>query len=228
MKILLLEDEAELAQSISTFLKKGGHIVEVASSLVAARQALANVQDCVLVDILLPDGNGLDLLRELKSGNPEIGIIIISAKDSVGDKIHGLELGADDYLAKPFHLGELHARIKSLARRKQRQGSTVLECGGIRLHPDSMEALIRGQTLALTPKEFELLLYFMTNRNRVLSKQSLLEHLWENMALGADSHDFIYAHIKNLRRKIFQSGGEDPIKTVYGLGYRFVAEPPDS
>jgi DNA-binding response OmpR family regulator len=221
MKILVIEDEPELAKSIGEFLKKAGHLVEIAVDFKSARNSSMNPYDCVLVDILLPDGNGLDIIRELKREYPETGIIITSAKDSLQDKIKGLDLGADDYLAKPFHLAELNARVNSLARRKQRQGSTVIEFNEIRINPDFCEVLVCGRKLELTKKEFEMLVYFMINKNRVLSKQSIIEHLWEDIALDSDSYDFVYTHIKNLRKKILLQGGKDYIRTVYGLGYSF-------
>ncbi len=221
MKFLLIEDEPQLSDAIAVFLKKAGHVVETARNLKAAEKAVYNAYDCVLVDILLPDGDGLEIIRDLKLERPETGIIIISAKDSLGDKVHGLNLGADDYLAKPFHLAELNARVNVLARRHRSHGSKRIEFKEIAIDPAAAEARILGKVVALTRKEFDLLLYFVTNLNRVLSKQNIIEHLWEDLALDADSHDFVYTHIKNLRKKLEHAGAGDYIKTVYGLGYRF-------
>ena len=220
MKILLVEDEAKLSESIAAFLKKAGHVLETAFTLKAAENATLNAYDCVLLDIMLPDGDGLEIIRNLKKEYPETGIIVISAKDALDDKIKGLNLGADDYLTKPFHLSELNARINALGRRNQRNGANLIEFKEILIDPAASEARVNGKALAITRKEFELLLYFITNRNRVLSKQNLIEHLWEDHALEADSYDFVYTHIKNLRRKLKQAGAGDYIDSVYGLGYR--------
>ncbi len=177
--------------------------------------------DCVVVDIGLPDGSGLNIIKEIKKSKSNAGIIIISARNALDDKIDGLEIGADDYLTKPFHLSELNARIKSLIRRRSFNGSNEIICNEITINPDNFEVFVNSQVLTLTKKEYDLLLYFLSNKNRVVTKESIAEHLWgDNMDL-IDSYDFIYTHIKNLRRKMVEKGGNDYIQTIYGTGYKF-------
>ncbi|WP_018477653.1 response regulator transcription factor [Pontibacter roseus] len=222
MKVLIIEDEQALNASIVTYLQQGSYTCDSALNFREARQKVMNQPyDCVLVDLTLPDGNGLDIVRLLKANDPETGIIIISAKDALDDKVAGLELGADDYLTKPFHLSELNARLKSVLRRRNFNGQKVLQAGSLEVYPESAEAMVDGQKLTLTKKEYDLLLYFISNKNRVLTKESIAEHLWGDHIEGLDSLDFVYTHIKNLRRKLVEAGGEDPIQTVYGMGYKF-------
>ncbi|EMR03306.1 response regulator transcription factor [Cesiribacter andamanensis] len=222
MKILVIEDEQALRESICTYLQQGGYVCEWADAYGEAKTKIAfYTYACVLVDLGLPGGNGLDLVRQLKEKSAETGIIIISARDALDDKISGLELGADDYLTKPFHLSELNARLKSVIRRRSFQGMKVIEINSLKVYPDAAEASIGETKLALTKKEYDLLLYFISNKNRVLTKDSIAEHLWGDHAEFLDSLDFVYTHIKNLRRKLLEGGGEDYIQTVYGLGYKF-------
>lgn len=224
MKILLIEDETILADSIITFLKKEGFLCEWAKSFKAADEKIDIYEyECALVDITLPDGNGLDAVKALKIVKPKTGIIIISAKNSLDDKITGLELGADDYITKPFHLAELNARIKSLIRRRSFEGNKVIHANTLSIHPESQEVFVENTLIQLTKKEYTLLLFFIANKNRVLTKESIAEHLWGDDADNADSFDFIYSHIKNLRKKILEAGGEDTIHSVYGMGYKFTA-----
>lgn len=224
MKILLIEDEPELRRTVKQFLHSEGYLVESAADFRKASEKAGDYDyDCVLVDISLPGGNGLDIVRELKKNHSQAGIIIISAKDSIDDKVLGLELGADDYLAKPFHLTELNARIKSVVRRRQFSGENQVTFEEITISPEKQQAQINGKTLDLTKKEFDLLVYFIANKNRVITKSSLAEHLWGDDISTADSFDFIYSHIKNLRKKITDAGGRDYIRTVYGTGYKFSA-----
>lgn len=221
MKILIVEDEAELLASINSYLKSEGFLCETAADYRTASELLGVYEyDCVVVDINLPQGSGLDLIRELKDNRSGAGIIIISARDSLDDKITGLELGSDDYLTKPFHLSELNARIKALIRRKSFSGTNELECNGLKVDLTSHNVSVQGKDIVLTQKELELLLYFIANRNKVLTKESIAEHLWGSSIDQADSFDFIYSHIKNLRKKITDAGGTDPVKTIYGLGYK--------
>jgi DNA-binding response OmpR family regulator len=180
--------------------------------------------DCILLDIGLPDGNGLSLIRKLKKFHPETGIIIISAKNSMDDKISGLDLGADDYLTKPFHLPELNSRIKSLLRRRKFDGKQTVVIDNITIFPESRQVFVVDELLQLTKSEFELLLFFTSNRGRVLSKESIAEHLWGDFADTADSFDFVYSHLKNLRRKLAEKSGKDHFQNVYGTGYVFMAE----
>ena len=222
MKILLIEDEKALSVSIASYLKQEKVIVETAYTFEdAVSKAGVNIYDCILVDLMLPDGNGLDIIRHLKHGRNETGIIIISAKDSLDDKLVGLDTGADDYLAKPFHLAELNARIKSLIRRKQQTGAVVIQNGEIEVNTNTCEVLVHSERVELTRKEYDLLVFFLSNKGRVVTKESIAEHLWGDFIIDADTFDFIYTHIKNLRKKLESKGMEDRIKTVYGMGYRF-------
>ncbi len=224
MKILIIEDEEVLAGSVESYLSKEGYVCETALSY---EQAIERIKlyryDCVIVDITLPDGSGLDLIRELMKIRTDTGIIIISAKSSLDDKITGLGIGADDYLTKPFHLSELNARIKSLLRRRKFDGQQEIRVNEISINPDAASVEVNGKVLDLTRKEYELLLFFISNRNRVLSKGAIAEHLWGDQIDMADSFDFIYTHIKNLRKKILDLGGQDYINTIYGMGYTFKA-----
>lgn len=223
MKILIIEDEQALRESIVTYLQQGGYVCEWSGDYKEAKMKIALYDySCMLVDLNLPDGNGLDLVRLIKEKSPDTGIIIISARAALDDKLIGLDLGADDYLTKPFHLSELNARLKSVIRRRSFQGMKVMEVGTLKVFPDAAEVSIGDKKLTLTKKEFDLLLYFISNKNRVLTKESIAEHLWGDHTEFLDSLDFVYTHIKNLRRKMLDAGSDDYIQTVYGLGYKFV------
>lgn len=222
MKILIIEDQEELARSIQDFLSREGYICETCLTCEEARTKLSLFQyDCILLDIMLPDGNGIDLLHYIRAELIQSNILIISAKNDLDDKINGLEKGADDYLTKPFHLAELHARIKAIYRRNNLNGSNVLQFNEIVLNTETLEAKVNDTMLELTRKEFELLLYFIVNKNRVLSRQSIAAHLWGDYTDNLANFDFVYQHVKNLRRKIEAAEGTDYINTVYGLGYKF-------
>ena len=222
MKILIIEDEIELLVAISNFLTKENYICELAENYAKADDKLAIYEyDFILLDITLPDGNGLDLLKSIRKHQKEAGIIIISAKNSLDDKIHGLDLGADDYITKPFYLSELNSRIKAVLRRKQFDGTSILTYNEISLNTESKSVTINGHPIILTKKEYDLLLFFMINKNRVLTKEAIAEHLWEDNIDMSDTFDFIYTHLNNLRRKIRSAGGADYIKTLYGMGYKF-------
>lgn len=222
MKILLIEDEPELRKSIKLFLHQEGYLVESAADFAkASDKAGIYDYDCVLVDITLPGGSGLDIVKQLKKSKSKAGIIIISAKNSLDDKISGLELGADDYLTKPFHLSELNARIKSVIRRMSFDGGNEIVFEEITIQPEALTVIVKKQTVSLTKKEFDLLLFFVSNKNRVITKESIAEHLWGDDMDMADSYDFIYSHIKNLRKKLMEAGSGDYINTVYGAGYKF-------
>ena len=177
--------------------------------------------DCAVVDITLPDGSGLDIIKNLKKIDSKAGIIIISAKNALDDKINGLSIGADDYLPKPFHLAELNARIKALIRRKVFDGGNEIIFNELRLLPDERRVFVNEKRMDLTKKEFDLLLYMITNKKQVMTKEAIAEHLWGSQSDLMDSFEFIYSHIKNLRKKLIQAGAADYIQTVYGLGYRF-------
>ncbi|GAB3815944.1 response regulator transcription factor [Pontibacter rugosus] len=223
MKVLIIEDEQALKESIVAYLQQEGFTCDAADDFRSAKLKISSYQyACVVVDITLPGGSGLNIVRSLKENDSDTGIIIISAKNALDDKITGLEVGADDYLTKPFHLSELNARLKSVLRRRNFNGQKVVRIGEVEVIPDSAEASVAGKPLTLTRKEFDLLLYFVSNRNRVLTKESIAEYLWGDHIEMLDSLDFVYTHIKNLRRKIIEAGGEDYIQTVYGLGYKFM------
>jgi DNA-binding response OmpR family regulator len=222
MKLLIVEDQQELADNIRAYLSRGDVVCESASNFAEAQDRLISFEyDIVLLDLMLPDGNGLNLLRLLKRINPETGVLIISAKNALDDRVEGLELGADDYLTKPFHLSELNARLNAIFRRRKLQGHKVLDFAGIRIDTDTREVYVEDHLITLTVKEYELLLFFITNKNRVLTKQAIAEHLWGDDVDLLDSFDFVYQHIKNLRKKIAIGEREDYIKTIYGLGYKF-------
>ncbi|MDR6560256.1 MULTISPECIES: response regulator transcription factor [unclassified Arcicella] len=222
MKILLIEDEPSLLASMQSFLEQDGNIV---SSVATFHKAIEKVNDydydCLVIDITLPDGNGLEIIRELKKRNTSAGIIIVSAKNSLEDRLTGLDLGADDYLTKPFHLSELNARIKSVLRRRLFDGKTKVVFDVISISPDNQQVSVKDEIVELTGKEYELLLFFISNKNRILSKSVIAEHLWGDSMDLADSHDFIYTHIKNLRKKLIEKGCPDYVKTRYGAGYIF-------
>ncbi|MER3472170.1 MAG: DNA-binding response regulator [Chitinophagaceae bacterium] len=224
MKILIIEDEPELAKSISSYLEGEKYVCEIASSFKNAYDKI-NIfyYDCILLDIMLPDGNGLRLLEELIAEKKQDGIIIISAKDSVEDKIAGLKIGADDYIPKPFHLSELSARIYSLIRRKQFDNTNKIKINELSIDLLAKKVVAHNNVILLTKTEFDLLLFLIGNKNRVISKAAIAEHLSGDMANMMDNFDFIYSHIKNLKRKLMEGGCEDYIKTVYGTGYKWEA-----
>ncbi len=224
MKILVIEDEQALCETIVSYLEEEGYRCEQAGTVELGSEKVNLYEyDCMLVDIGLPDGSGLSLIKELKKCHPETGIIIISAKNSQDDKVSGLDLGADDYLTKPFHLPELNSRIKSLLRRRKFEGKQELVIDKITIRPENRQVLINAELLQLTRKEFDLLMFFVSNRGRVLSKESIAEHLWGDFADSADSFDFVYSHVKNLRRKLVERTGTDYFQNVYGTGYTFIA-----
>lgn len=222
MKLLIIEDEPVLRDSILEYLERQGYICESANDFAQAMEKVREFDyDCIVADITLPLGSGLDIVKELKSLESRAGIIIISAKDALEDKLKGLELGADDYLTKPFHLSELNARINAILRRKNFNGNTIIRFNEITVIPASQTVLINKLSISLTGKEYQLLLYFIANQRRVITKSALASHLWGDEYDSAGSYDFIYTHIKNLRKKMLEANGEDYINTVYGTGYRF-------
>ncbi len=222
MKILIIEDEKPLSDSMVEYLAEEGHLCEAVYTYFDASEKIGMYQyDCVVVDINLPDGNGLNLIRLIKSQSITLGIIIISALNSLENRIEGLEIGADHYLTKPFHLAELNAHLKSINRRISYNGNNQIIVNEIRLIPDEHTAFVHDLEITLTKKEYELLLFFISNKNKVITKAGLAEYLWGDYMDLADSYDFIYTHIKNLRQKLLKKGCEDYIKTIYGLGYKF-------
>jgi DNA-binding response OmpR family regulator len=222
MKVLIIEDEKELSKSISQYLSGEQFITETAFDFNAAFEKVSLYDyACIILDITLPGGNGLNILKELKINNKADGVIIISAKDSLDDKIYGLKTGADDYLTKPFHLSELAARVAAIIRRKSFEGKNLIVFDDMQISLPEKKVLIGKKELDLTKKEYELLIYFISNKNKVISKSAIAEHLWgDNMDI-ADNYDFVYTHIKNLRKKLIQSGAADYIKSIYGMGYKF-------
>lgn len=225
MKILVIEDEKELRAIMRESLEKELYVVEVAENFKKAMDKLVGYDyDCILLDIMLPDGNGIDLLREIKRMDKEDSVIIISAKDSIDDKVMGLELGADDYLTKPFHLSELLARIKSVLRRKHQQGFQTMKWSNIEIFIDERTVRVNEEAMVLNNKEFELLYYFVVNANRLVTKSSLAEHIWGDNMDEADSYDFVYSQVKNLRKKLKTHEAAVNIQSVYGMGYKLVQE----
>jgi DNA-binding response OmpR family regulator len=225
MKILIIEDELDLSRSIVQYLTKNDFLCDEAHDFSEADLKINLYQyDCILVDIGLPDGNGLQIIQNLKKRKSKSGIIIITAKDSLDDKVNGLSIGADDYLSKPFHLAELNARIRAVIRRRFAEGNTIIECNNLSLDIENRYVCIDGKDVNLTRKEFDLLLYLITNKNQVLTKEAIAEHLWGSNIDLVDSFEFIYSHVKNLRKKMVDGGFRDCIRTVYGVGYRFSVE----
>jgi len=223
MKILIVEDEKELSDSISKYLSSEQFTCEAAYDYNSAIEKISlNEYSCVILDITLPYGNGLDVLKELKAMDKTEGVLIVSARNSLDDKIMGLNTGADDYLAKPFHLPELVARVSAIIRRKSFGGRNQIKVGELILDLQDKQLKFKNESIPLTRKEYELLLYLVSNKNRVVTKEAIVEHLWGNDIDMADSYDFIYSHIKNLRKKMMSAGCADYIKAVYAMGYKFM------
>jgi DNA-binding response OmpR family regulator len=222
MKILIIEDEKELRSSMMTYLKGESYTCEEAADFKSAMSKSESYEyDCILLDISLPDGNGLNVLKELKANNRLDGVIIISAKNSVDDRISGLNFGADDYLSKPFHFSELSARIAAVIRRRRFGGSKILAIHEITIDSEAKTVQVNNHPLEITKKEYDLLLYLFINKNRVISKNAIAEHLSGDLENVSDNFDFVYTHIKNLKRKLSQAGANDYIRSVYGMGYKF-------
>ncbi|MCL8537968.1 response regulator transcription factor [Chryseobacterium gallinarum] len=222
MKILIVEDETQLARSISEYLSEESYLCEAANTFSEAMNKIEMFHyDCILLDIMLPDGNGLKILEEIKKQHKQDGVIIISAKNALDDKINGLKLGADDYLTKPFHLSELMARIYSIIRRKQFSSSNTIKQNELQIDLLAKKVSVHEENICLTKKEFDLLIYFIGNKNKVISKSTLAEHLSGDFADMLDNHDFVYAHVKNLKKKLYDAGCGHYLKTMYGTGYKW-------
>jgi DNA-binding response OmpR family regulator len=223
VKLLIVEDDRSLCAAINDYLKMEGHICEIAQNY---RQAILkagdNRYDCIILDIGLPDGSGLDIIRELKANKLSDGILILSARSSLDDKLTGLKIGADDYLTKPFHFAEMSARINSIYRRNNLLGLNEISFDEIKINTSDNQAYVNNNPLNLTRKEYDLLLFFVTSRNRIITKESIVEHLWGDEVILTDSFDFVYTHVKNLRKKITKAGGKNYIKCIYGFGYKFL------
>ena len=222
MKILIVEDEKELSKSMVTYLQRESYTCDVAYNFKVGMEKMESFDyDCILLDISLPDGNGLQILKALKDDDKLDGVIVISAKNSLDDKIAGLNLGADDYLPKPFHLSELSARIAAVIRRKRFQGSNVLVLNELTIDLLAKTVSVNDKSVDLTRKEYDLLLYLVSNKNRVISKNAIAENISGDSADLYDNFDFIYAHMKNLKKKLTIAGCDDYIKSIYGMGYKF-------
>lgn len=226
MKILIIEDNRQLRETIAEFLERERYVVETAATCAAAIDKVAGYDyDCILLDVMLPDGNGLKLLEELREAGRRGNVIIISARDAIEDKVAGLDLGADDYLAKPFHLAELAARIKSLLRRKLRGGERTVSVGNVCIYPDTFSVTVGGRSIELSRKEYDILNHFAGRPGLLVEKTALAEAVWGDHIDGADNFDFIYTHVKNLRRKLGEAGADIELKAVYGFGYKLLVEP---
>ncbi len=222
MKLLIVEDEKELSESICDYFADEEFLCDTAYDYHSAIEKIyLNEYVCIVLDITLPHGSGLDILKTLQKEEKADGVIIISARNSLDDKIQGLQNGADDYLAKPFHLPELGARVAAIIRRRSFGGKNKIILGNLVLDLFKKSLELNGEEIPLTRKEYELLLYFISNKNKVVTKEAIVEHLWGSYIEMADSYDFIYAHIKNLRKKLAQAGCPDYIKVAYGMGYKF-------
>ncbi len=222
MKILIIEDEPSLLDAIKKYLSSEGYLCETATDYFSASEKIMMYgYDCIVVDITIPNGSGLQIVKELKEKKSPAGIIIISAKDSLDDKLKGLQLGSDDYLTKPFHLPELNARIQAILRRKNFDGTDLVVMNEIKVDTTAKRTWVNEKEITLTQKEYDLLIYFLANKNRVISKTAIVEHLWEDNIDQSDTYNFLYTHIKNLRKKMIECGSADYIQTIYGMGYNF-------
>ena len=224
-KILVVDDDQNICELLRLYIEKEGFEVRIAND---GRKALEIFEeqnpDLIMLDIMLPDGSGLDLLEKLKEMHKRENVIILSAKDSIEDKVLGLELGADDYLPKPFHLVELNARIKSVIRRHQQGGENSIKYGNIEIFPDKYGVTVAGKKLELSRKEYDILVYFMNRPGRLVNKSTLAESVWGDHIDQVDNFDFIYAQIKNLRKRLKEAGATPELKAVYGFGYKMVVE----
>ncbi|AYN69078.1 DNA-binding response regulator [Euzebyella marina] len=221
MKILIVEDEPQMLENMKSSLEREHYRVETADNYLSAIDKIGGYDyDCILLDITLPDGNGLELLQELKKMGKEEGVIVVSAKDSLEDRLKGLDLGADDYLPKPFHMAELNARVKAIIRRRNFEGSNIIEFGNVSVRPENRTVYINEQVLNLNRKEYDILMYLISNRQRLVTKSALAEHVWGDHIDQSDSFDFIYSQMKNLRKKLSDEKATIMIEAVYGVGYK--------
>jgi DNA-binding response OmpR family regulator len=224
MKVLLVEDEKELLNAMTDYLSDSGFRCEKASNLKEAREKIDLYSyDCLVLDIGLPDGSGLKIIEEMKKKNHQTGLVIVSARNSLDDRLAGLNMGADDYIVKPFHMPELVARLNSVFRRRTLQGQKEIVFNELRVVPEEMLFYVAEKSVSLTKSEHDLLMFLLSNPNKVLTREAIAEHLWGDYADMADTYDFIYSHVKNLRKKIIDNGGKDYLKSVYGVGYKFSA-----
>jgi DNA-binding response OmpR family regulator len=225
LKLLIIEDEQALRDNIANYFNQDGDICETCGNLAAAIDKLSNYDyDCVLLDIGLPDGDGFDVLDFLRAQMKNEAVLIISARNSLDDKLKGLNIGADDYLTKPFHLAELKARVEAIYRRKSFNSNSKLVFNEISINLPGRTVDINQNPVILTRKEYDMLLYFIANKGKVISKNAIAEHLWGDEMDMHDNFDFIYTHIKNLRKKLLDAKCADYLRSVYGIGYKFMAE----
>lgn len=221
VKILVIEDEAGLRDSIHDYFNKAGHVCETVGDYPAALQKINLYRyDCIVLDINLPNGNGLDILQSLKRNRYPDGVLIVSARNALDDRLKGLHLGADDYLTKPFHLSELLARVMAIVRRKSYGGSHLVTFNEIEMDLEAKTVTVGDQHVKFTRREYALLLYFIVNKGKVVSKNALAEHIWGDSIDISDNFDFIYSHIKNVRKKLMDAGCKDYIQSAYGMGYK--------
>ncbi|WP_316734624.1 response regulator transcription factor [Pedobacter aquatilis] len=224
MKILVIEDEQALYESILAYFTGEGNLCEHAADFHSASEKIELYSyDCILLDLGLPGGEGLELLTRLKKLNKRDGVLIISARHSLDDRLSGLDLGADDYLIKPFHLSELKARVSAIVRRKNFDGDNIIRFQEINVDVSAMKVTVNEKPVILTKKEYDLLVYFLSNKNKVVTKNAMAEHLWGDEMDLSDDFDFIYTHVKNLKKKLAEAGAKDYVKSVYGIGYKFIA-----
>ncbi|MDN3588521.1 response regulator transcription factor [Pedobacter aquatilis] len=224
MKILVIEDEQALYESILAYFTGEGNLCEHAADFNSASEKIELYSyDCILLDLGLPGGEGLELLTRLKKLNKRDGVLIISARHSLDDRLSGLDLGADDYLVKPFHLSELKARVSAIVRRKNFDGDNIIRFQEISIDVSAMKVMVNEKPVILTKKEYDLLVYFLSNKNKVVTKNAMAEHLWGDEMDLSDDFDFIYTHVKNLKKKLAEAGAKDYLKSVYGIGYKFTA-----
>jgi len=225
MKILVIEDEPQMMELIRQFLTEENYIVEGASSFATAIDKIVSFDyDCILLDIMLPDGNGFSILRKLKEMGKKDPVIIISAKDSIDDKVKGLDLGADDYLAKPFHIAELNARIKSVIRRKNTGVHKIIELNNVSINIEERSVIIDNSLVDLNRKEFDILVFLAMNKNRIAGKVAIAENIWGDNIENANDFEFIYSQIKNLRKKLIKYNARIDLTSVYGIGYKLVVK----
>jgi DNA-binding response OmpR family regulator len=222
MKILIIEEEIDLIETMKNYLSSEGFLCETVLTYFDAEDALSVYKyDIIILDLTLPGGDGMDLIKIIKERNKEAGLLIVSARNSIDDKITGLDNGADDYITKPFHLAELNSRIKSLIRRRQYKGSNEIKFNELKMNTETGMFSVNGEPVELTRKEYDILLYFMVNRNKMITREAIAEHVWGDNISYADNFDFIYSHIKNLRKKIETKNGRNYLHNIYGVGYKF-------
>lgn len=222
MKVLIVEDEKEISDSICEYLENEQFHCDTAATYPNALRKVSSYEyACILLDIGLPGGSGLDLLEQLKQDNKSDGVLILSAKNSLDDRVVGLNAGADDYLSKPFHMAELAARVTAIIRRKTFDGKNTIQIKNLSIDLNRRVASVNGRPIDFTRKEYDLLLYFLANKNKVISKDAIAEHLWGDHMDISNSFDFLYTHIKNLRKKLVWAGCEDYVRSIYGTGYKF-------